>query len=190
MESNEDFSNYVPTTLSGSKTEKNLETAFCGESKARNKYTFFADKAKQEGLIEISRIFEETANNEYQHGKIWFKLLNEGNIPETKKNLELSIQAENYESDDMYKKFAEEAKEEGFDDISKLFERIRKIEKMHAQRYEALLKELESNTVYERETNTIWECSKCGYGFTGKKAPEECPFCKHPKGYFFEKCIK
>ena len=174
--------------LKGSKTEKNLLEAFAGESQARNKYTYYASQAKKEGFVQISKIFEETANNEKEHAKIWFKYLHEGNkIPETIKNLEDAANGENYEWTDMYVRFAQEAKEEGFDTLAILFEMVGKIEKEHEERYRKLLENIKNNTVFEKPSAVVWECANCGHTFEGEKAPELCPVCKHPQAYFFMK---
>ena len=170
--------------LKGSKTEKNLMEAFAGESQARNKYTYFASKAKKEGYVQISKIFEETANNEKEHAKIWFKLLQGGSIGTTSENLKAAAEGENYEWIDMYAKFAQEAKEEGFNDIAYLFEAVAKIEKEHETRYKKLLESVMSDKVFERENEIAWECSNCGHIHYGVKAPELCPVCRHPKAYF------
>ena len=171
--------------LKGSKTEQNLWTAFAGESQARNKYTYFASKAKKDGYVQISKLFEETANNEKEHAKIWFKLLN--GIGDTKQNLKAAADGENYEWTDMYKKFAKEAKEEGFDNIASLFEEVGKIEKEHEERYRKLLANIENGLVFSSEGDTIWECANCGHIVIGKKAPEVCPVCNHPQSYFERK---
>ena len=184
----DDFSKCINKELKGTKTEKNLLEAFCGESMARNKYTFFAAQAKKEGYEQISRIFEETANNEKEHAKIWFKLLNNGKINSTKENLEEAAKGESYEWETMYANFAKDAKEEGFDDIAYLFETIRHIEKMHMTRYKKLIEDLMKDMIFQKSEKIMWECSNCGYTFEGEKAPEICPFCKHPKAYFYEKC--
>ena len=173
--------------LKGSKTEKNLLEAFAGESQARNKYTYFSSQAKKDGYVQLSKIFEETANNEKEHAKIWFKCLNNGSINETIKNLEEAANGENYEWTEMYAKFAEEAKEEGFTEISALFNMVAKIEKAHEERYRKLLEAVKNNTVFTRETSISWECANCGHIHYGEKAPELCPVCKHPKSFFFEK---
>ena len=149
--------------LKGSKTEKNLMEAFAGESQARNKYTYFASKAKKEGYVQISKIFEETANNEKEHAKIWFKLLQGGSIGTTSENLKAAAEGENYEWTDMYARFAQEAKEEGFNDIACLFEAVAKIEKEHETRYKKLLESVMSDKVFERENEIAWECSNCGH---------------------------
>ena len=170
--------------LKGSKTEKNLQTAFAGESQARNKYTYFASKAKKEGYVQIANIFEETANNEKEHAKIWFKLLNGGEVGSTAENLLAAAEGENYEWTDMYAQFAKEAKEEGFDRISYLFEAVGRIEKEHEERYRKLLERVNGDIVFSRDGDTIWQCSNCGHIVIGKKAPELCPVCAHPKAYF------
>ena len=168
--------------LKGSKTEANLQTAFAGESMARNKYTYYASKAKKDGYVQISKIFEETANNEKEHAKIWFKLL-EG-IGSTAENLKAAAAGENYEWTDMYATFAKEAHEEGFEDIAFLFEQVGKIEKEHEERYLKLLSNVENELVFSRDGDCIWQCSNCGHIMVGKKAPEVCPVCAHPQAYF------
>ena len=168
--------------LKGSKTEQNLQTAFAGESQARNKYTYFASKARKEGFVQMASIFEETANNEKEHAKIWFKLL-EG-IGDTAANLKAAAEGENYEWTDMYATFAKEAKEEGYDEIAYLFASVAKIEKEHEERYRKLLSNVEDGIVFSRDGDMIWECSNCGHIVIGPKAPEMCPVCKHPKAYF------
>ena len=172
--------------LKGSKTEQNLLTAFAGESQARNKYTFFASKAKKEGYEQISSIFTETADNEKEHAKIWFKLLNDG-VPSTIENLKAAAEGENYEWTDMYATFAKEAKEEGFDHIAFLFEEVAKIEKEHEERYLKLLGNIEDNLVFESNKETIWICRNCGHVHVGTSAPELCPVCEHPRAYFERK---
>ena len=169
--------------LKGSKTEKNLETAFAGESMARNKYTYFASKARKEGYVQIANIFEETANNEKVHAKMWFKLLNDG-IGSTAECLEAAAEGENYEWTDMYDTFAKEAREEGFEEIARLFEGVAAIEKEHEERYRKLLANVENGLVFSKEGDTIWQCSNCGHIVIGKKAPEVCPVCAHPQAYF------
>ena len=169
--------------LKGSKTEKNLETAFAGESMARNKYTYFASKARKEGYVQIANIFEETANNEKEHAKMWFKLLN-GGIGSTAECLEAAAEGENYEWTDMYDTFAKEAREEGFEEIARLFEGVAAIEKEHEERYRKLLVNVENGLVFSKEGDTIWQCSNCGHIVIGKKAPEVCPVCAHPQAYF------
>ena len=168
--------------LKGSKTEQNLWTAFAGESQARNKYTYFASKAKKDGYVQISKIFEETAANEKEHAEIWFKLL--GGIGTTAENLEAAAQGENYEWTDMYATMAKEAKEEGFDHIAFLFEEVAKIEKEHEERYRKLLANVEGGLVFSRDGDMIWQCSNCGHIHVGKEAPEVCPVCAHPRDYF------
>ncbi|NCD05065.1 MAG: rubrerythrin family protein [Spirochaetia bacterium] len=169
----------------GSKTEKNLMDAFAGESQARNKYTYFASKAKKEGYVQIANIFEETANNEKEHAKIWFKLLQEnGEVQDTISNLKAAASGENYEWTDMYQRMSEEAQEEGFSKISKLFSMVAEIEKEHEARYLALLKNVEDGLVFSRDGDMIWKCSNCGYIHIGKKAPGVCPVCAHPQAYF------
>ena len=172
--------------LKGSKTEKNLMTAFAGESQARNKYTFYASKAKKEGFEQIAAIFEETANNEKEHAKMWFKLLNDGNIPSTIDNLKDAAHGENYEWTDMYAEFAKTAKEEGFDHISFLFEEVGKIEKRHEERYMKLIGNIEDNLVFKKGEETVWICRNCGHVYIGKEAPKVCPVCSHPQSYFEE----
>ncbi len=168
----------------GSKTEKNLEAAFAGESMARNKYTYFSSAARKEGFEQIAAIFEATANNEKEHAKIWFKLLNGGSIGNTEENLKAAAAGEHYEWTEMYKTFAEEAHAEGFEDIARLFERVAKIENRHDDRYQALLKNVQSNRVFEKEQEVTWECRNCGFTMKGTKAPEMCPVCKHLKAFF------
>ncbi|MDY5955643.1 MAG: rubrerythrin family protein [Frisingicoccus sp.] len=168
--------------LKGSRTESNLWKAFAGESEARNKYTYFASKAKKDGFVQISKLFEETANNEKEHAKIWFKLL--GGIGTTEENLLSAAEGENYEWTDMYAEFAKVAREEGFDDIAALFEGVAQIEKEHEERYRKLLANIEGGLVFSREGDMIWECSNCGHIHIGKEAPEVCPVCAHPKAHF------
>lgn len=169
--------------LKGTKTQANLMAAFAGESQARNKYTYYASKAKKEGYTQIAALFEETANNEKEHAKIWFKLLNDG-IGETKDNLKDAAAGENYEWTDMYATFAKEAKEEGFDHIAYLFEEVGKIEKEHEERYLKLLENINEGIVFSRDGDTIWKCRNCGHIVIGKNAPEVCPVCQHPQAYF------
>lgn len=168
--------------LKGSKTEQNLMTAFAGESQARNKYTYFASKAKKDGYVQIANIFEETANNEKEHAKIWFKLLN--GIGTTVENLKAAAEGENYEWTDMYAGFAKEAKEEGFTEIARLFEGVAAIEKEHEERYLKLLANVEGELVFSKDGDVVWQCSNCGHLVIGKKAPEVCPVCAHPQAYF------
>ena len=170
--------------LKGTKTEKNLMEAFAGESQARNKYTYFASKAKKEGYEQIAAIFLETAENEKEHAKIWFKLLHDGAVPSTAENLLDAAEGENYEWTDMYATFAKEAREEGFDKIAFLFEEVAKIEKEHEERYLALLANIENDRVFKREEKQVWICSNCGRIVVAEKAPEKCPVCDHPQGYF------
>ena len=169
--------------LKGSKTEANLMTAFAGESQARNKYTYYASKAKKDGYVQIAAIFEETANNEKEHAKMWFKLLH-GGIGDTVDNLKDAAAGENYEWTDMYAGFAKTAREEGFDHIADLFEGVAKIEKEHEERYLKLVKNLEEGLVFSRDGDVIWQCANCGHIVIGKKAPEVCPVCAHPQAYF------
>ena len=173
--------------LKGSKTEQNLMTAFAGESQARNKYTYFASKARKDGYEQIAAIFEETANNEKEHAKMWFKLLNDGDIPSTKENLLSAAEGENYEWTDMYKEFAEVAREEEFTKIANLFEGVAKIEKEHEERYRKLLKNINDEVVFSSDNDTIWICRNCGHVVIGKKAPEVCPICNHKKSFFERK---
>ena len=170
--------------LKGSKTEKNLWEAFAGESQARNKYTYFASKAKKEGYEQIAAIFQETADNEKEHAKLWFKLLNGGDIPSTEENLKAAAEGENFEWTDMYDRMAKEAKEEGFDKIAYLFEQVGKIEKEHEARYLKLLENVEEGLVFSRDDERIWKCRNCGHIVVGKYAPEVCPVCNHPKSFF------
>ena len=170
--------------LKGSKTEANLWTAFAGESQARNKYTYFASQAKKEGYEQIAAIFEETALNEKEHAKIWFKLLNGGEIPSTLENLNAAAAGENYEWTDMYEGFAKTAKEEGFDRIAYLFEEVGKIEKEHEARYKKLIENLQDGKVFEAGSVKIWKCRNCGHIVVGTSAPEVCPVCNHPRSFF------
>ena len=173
--------------LKGSRTEANLMTAFAGESQARNKYTYYASKAKKDGYVQIAQIFEETANNEKEHAKIWFKLLHDGGIPTTIENLKDAAEGENYEWTEMYAEFAKVAKEEGFDQIAALFEMVAKIEKEHEERYKKLLANIDGGVVFSKDNDIVWICSNCGHIHIGKKAPEICPVCAHPQAYFMEK---
>ena len=170
--------------LKGTKTEKNLMEAFAGESQARNKYTYFASKAKKEGYEQIADIFEETAQNEKEHAKMWFKLLQGGEIKSTIENLQSAAEGENYEWTDMYERMAKEAKEEGFDRIAYLFEAVGKIEKEHEERYKKLIENVEGGLVFSRDGDRIWKCRNCGHIVIGKSAPEICPVCSHPKAFF------
>ncbi|MBQ7065384.1 MAG: rubrerythrin family protein [Lachnospiraceae bacterium] len=168
--------------LKGSKTEANLWAAFAGESQARNKYSYFASKAKKDGYVQIAQIFEETANNEKEHAKIWFKLLQ--GIGTTEENLKAAASGEHDEWTDMYKTFAEEAKAEGFDDIAALFEGVAAIEKEHEERYLKLLDNIEKGVVFSKDGDIVWKCTNCGHLHFGKQAPEVCPVCNHPQAYF------
>ena len=170
--------------LKGTKTEKNLMEAFAGESQARNKYTYFASRAKKEGFGQIGAIFEETAGNEKEHAKIWFKLLCGGDIPGTAENLKAAAGGEHYEWTEMYKRMAEEAKEEGFSDISFLFESVAKIEKEHEERYLKLLKNVEDGSVFAKKEKTVWICRNCGHIVDSPHAPQKCAVCAHPQSYF------
>ena len=168
----------------GSRTEANLMAAFAGESQARNKYDYYASQAKKDGYVQIADIFEETARNEKEHAKLWFKLLHGGKVPATTVNLNDTADGENFEWTDMYKKFAQEAREEGFEDIAAQFEGVAAIEKEHEERYRKLLANIEGGLVFSREGDTIWQCSNCGHVHIGKQAPEVCPVCNHPQSYF------
>ena len=170
--------------LKGSKTEKNLQEAFAGESQARNKYTYFASKAKKEGYEQIAAIFQETADNEKEHAKIWFKLLHDGEVPTTTENLKAAADGENFEWTDMYDRMAREAREEGFTKIAYLFEAVGKIEKEHEERYRKLLENVEDGIVFSRDGDKIWKCRNCGHIVIGKEAPGVCPVCEHPQSFF------
>ena len=170
--------------LKGTKTEKNLMEAFAGESQARNKYTYFASKAKKEGYEQIAAIFLETAENEKEHAKIWYKLLNDGQIKSTEENLKAAAEGENFEWTDMYDRMAKEAREEGFNDIAFLFDAVGQIEKEHEARYKKLLENMEDGLVFSKDGDKIWKCRNCGHIVIGKEAPEICPVCQHPKAYF------
>lgn len=172
----------MATKYSGTQTEKNLEAAFAGESQARNKYTFFASKAKKEGFEQIAALFLETAENEKEHAKLWFKELN--GIGDTAQNLAAAADGENYEWTDMYEGFAKTAEEEGFPELAARFRGVAAIEKRHEERYRALLKNVETTTVFERSEVKVWECRNCGHIVVGTKAPEICPVCAHPQAYF------
>jgi len=169
--------------LVGSKTEQNLMTAFAGESQARNKYSYYASKAKKDGYEQLAAIFEETANNEKEHAKLWFKELHGGAIPTTVINLEDAAKGENYEWTEMYKEFANTAKEEGFTRIAKLFEMVGEIEKEHEKRYLTLLQNLKDDRIFKKDGEKIWVCRNCGYVYDGTKALEVCPVCAHPKSF-------
>ena len=168
----------------GSKTEQNLMTAFAGESMARNKYTYWASKAKKDGYVQISKIFEETAANEKEHAKMWFKYLEGDAIRSTPENLEAAADGENYEWTDMYATFAKEAKEEGFFEIAEKFEGVAAIEKEHEERYRKLLDNIKKEIVFSRDGDVIWQCQNCGHIVIGKKAPDVCPVCDHPQAHF------
>lgn len=168
--------------IKGTRTEANLMAAFAGESQARNKYTYYASQARKEGYVQIANIFEETAANEKEHAKMWFKLL--GGIGNTAANLAASASGENYEWTDMYAQFAKEAREEGFEAIAKLFEGVAKIEKEHEERYRKLLANVEGGLVFSKDGDAIWQCSNCGHIYIGKEAPNVCPVCAHPQAYF------
>lgn len=169
--------------LKGSKTESNLMAAFAGESQARNKYTYFASQAKKDGYEQIAAIFEETANNEKEHAKLWFKQLNGGSIPTTLENLKAAAEGENYEWTDMYAEFAKTAKEEGFDEIAYLFESVGAIEKHHEERYMKLIDNIENNLVFSKGEETVWICRNCGHVYVGQEALKVCPVCKHPESF-------
>ena len=170
--------------LKGSKTEQNLMTAFAGESQARNKYTYYASKAKKEGYEQIAALFEETANNEKEHAKMWFKELHGGEVPTTAENLLDAAEGENYEWTDMYAEFAKTAREEGFTRIALLFEGVAKIEKEHEERYRKLLENVNNEMVFSKDGEKVWVCRNCGHVHVGKDAPKACPVCAHPQAYF------
>ena len=168
----------------GTKTEENLRKAFAGESEARNKYTFFASRAKKDGYEQIAAIFEETATNEKAHAKMWYKELHGGEMPDTKENLQECIDGENYEWTDMYDDFAKTAEEEGFTELAEKFRRVADIEKSHEERYRKLLKNINDSLVFSRNDDRIWVCRNCGHIVVGKYAPEVCPVCDHPQAFF------
>ena len=170
--------------LKGSRTEKNLQTAFAGESQAHTKYLYYASQAKKDGYVQISKLFEETAKNEKEHAKLWFKFLHGGAVPPTTENLADAAAGENFEWTDMYAEFAATAEEEGFEEIARLFKGVGAIEKTHEERYRKLLDNIEKAVVFSREGDAVWECSNCGHIVIGKQAPEKCPVCAHPKSYF------
>ena len=172
------------TELKGTKTEKNLIEAFAGESQARNKYTYYASKAKKDGYEQIAAIFQETADNEKEHAKMWFKLLHDGQVPSTEENLKDAANGENFEWTNMYDRMAKEAKEEGFDHIAYLFKAVGEIEKEHEARYKKLLENIENGLVFSKDGDRIWKCRNCGHIVIGKQAPEVCPVCAHPQSYF------
>ncbi len=169
--------------LKGSETEQNLMTAFAGESQARNKYTYFASQAKKDGYEQVAAIFEETANNEKEHAKLWFKYLNGGKVPTTEENLKAAAEGENYEWTDMYKNFAETAKKEGFNELAYLFEAVGKIEKEHEERYLRLLQNIKDDRVFHKDGEKMWICRNCGHVYIGKDALDVCPVCKHPQSF-------
>ena len=170
--------------LKGSKTEANLKAAFAGESQARNKYTYYASKAKKDGYEQIAALFEETAGNEKEHAKLWFKYLHNGEVPTTVENLKDAADGENYEWTDMYEKFAQEAEEEGFTELAIKFRQVGEIEKHHEERYRKLLKNIEDEVVFSKDGDKIWICRNCGHIVIGSSAPDVCPVCNHPKSYF------
>ena len=170
--------------LKGTKTEENLMKAFAGESQARNKYTYFASKAKKDGYEQIAAIFEETANNEKEHAKLWFKELHDGEVPSTVENLKAAADGENFEWTDMYKEFAETAEKEGFKQIAAKFRMVGEIEKHHEERYRKLLQNIEDEVVFSKDDERIWICRNCGHVVVGKKAPGVCPVCAHPQSFF------
>ena len=176
--------NDMKTKYDGTKTKENLEAAFAGESQARNKYDFFASKAKKDGYEQIAAIFAETALNEKEHAKMWYKELHGGEVESTDVNLEAAADGENYEWTDMYKGFAETAREEGFDELAEKFEEVAKIEKSHEERYRKLLSNVKEGRVFSRDGDMIWVCRNCGHIVIGKEAPEVCPVCNHPQAYF------
>lgn len=170
--------------LKGSKTEKNLQTAYAGESQASIKYTFYASRAKKDGYVQIQNVFNETAHNEHEHAKIWFKLLHGGSVKDTAWNLKDAAAGENYEWTDMYATFAKDAEAEGFNEIAEKFRQVGKIEKRHEERYLTLLKNVEENTVFNKIEEQVWICSNCGHVHVGNEAPEMCPVCDHPRAHF------
>lgn len=174
--------------LEGTKTLENLKIAFSGESQARNKYTYYASKAKKDGYEQLAAIFEETANNEKEHAKIWFKYLHGGDVPTTVDNLKDAAEGENYEWTTMYADFAKTAKEEGLNELAMLFEKVANIEKEHEERYLTLLKNINDDRVFKKEENKIWVCRNCGYVYTGKEALAMCPVCKHPQSFMEVQC--
>ena len=174
--------------LKGTKTEANLQTAFAGESQARNKYTYYASAARKEGYVQIAKFFEETAGNEKEHAKIWFKALHGGSIPDTVTNLKDAAAGENYEWTDMYKEFAETADKEGFPELAFKFRAVGAIEKHHEERYKALLQKVEDGTMFKRSEKTVWICSNCGHIVEAEEAPQVCPVCAHPRSFFMVNC--
>ncbi len=171
-------------SLKGTRTEANLAAAYAGESEARNKYSYYASKAKKDGFVQIGELFEATAANEKEHAKIWFKLLHGGAVPDTEANLKDAASGEHYEWTEMYPSFAKVAREEGFDEIASLFDMVAEIEKHHEERYRKLLANIEGKLVFTREGDAIWECGNCGHIVIGPSAPEVCPVCAHPQSYF------
>lgn len=185
----DDLSKFITGDLSGTKTEQNLKDAFSGEAQARTRYLYFAKQARKDGYVQMQKIFEETSNNESEHGKIWYKLLNGGKMPDTLTNLEAAASTENYEWEDMYARMAIEAREEGFDKIACLFDLVGTVEKMHMTRYNKLIQDIKDKTVFKKEDKIIWECEKCGYTVVCEEAPKICPVCQNPQKFFFEKCF-
>lgn len=178
------MANFEQKNLQGTKTEANLKAAFAGESQAHNKYTYFASKAKKDGYVQIAAIFEETAKNEQEHAKIWYKVLNGGQVSDTATNLKDAAAGENYEWTDMYAGFAETAREEGFTEVARLFDAVAAIEKEHEERYKKLLSNVENGLVFSKDGDAVWQCSNCGHIVVGKNAPQLCPVCAHPQSYF------
>ena len=178
------MANFEQKNLQGTKTEANLKAAFAGESQAHNKYTYFASKAKKDGYVQIAAIFEETAKNEQEHAKIWYKILNGGQVSDTATNLKDAAAGENYEWTDMYAGFAETAREEGFTEVARLFDAVAAIEKEHEERYKKLLSNVENGLVFSKDGDAVWQCSNCGRIVVGKNAPQLCPVCAHPQSYF------
>ena len=178
------MTNFEQKNLQGTKTEANLKAAFAGESQAHNKYTYFASKAKKDGYVQIAAIFEETAKNEQEHAKIWYKILNGGQVSDTATNLKDAAAGENYEWTDMYAGFAETAREEGFTEVARLFDAVAAIEKEHEERYKKLLSNVENGLVFSKDGDAVWQCSNCGHIVVGKNAPQLCPVCAHPQSYF------
>lgn len=178
------MANFEQKNLQGTKTEANLKAAFAGESQAHNKYTYFASKAKKDGYVQIAAIFEETAKNEQEHAKIWYKILNGGQVSDTATNLKDAAAGENYEWTDMYAGFAEIAREEGFTEVARLFDAVAAIEKEHEERYKKLLSNVENGLVFSKDGDAVWQCSNCGHIVVGKNAPQLCPVCAHPQSYF------
>ena len=178
------MADFEQKNLQGTKTEANLKAAFAGESQAHNKYTYFASKAKKDGYVQIAAIFEETAKNEQEHAKIWYKILNGGQVSDTATNLKDAAAGENYEWTDMYAGFAETAREEGFTEVARLFDAVAAIEKEHEERYKKLLSNVENGLVFSKDGDAVWQCSNCGHIVVGKNAPQLCPVCAHPQSYF------